>query len=222
MIGLGWGAMVSLGVVGLIDLARIFSALDLLSAAGGEGGIGSAYHRYAIWVGLSGLALVVSAAVFITWFYRAYKNLRRLGVQNMRYGQGWSIGAWFVPILSLFRPKQIANDIWRGSERGAEVSTQWRGLGVPSLVRWWWGLFLAQGVLLEVGQRLVGAGYGKLTPSGEGSFSSGLSQIKAGTVIDVLGSIVAVAAVAFAIVFVSQIGQRLDSIRDDALEPAGR
>jgi hypothetical protein len=77
-------------------------------------------------------------------------------------------------------------------------------------------------VLLEVGQRLVGAGYGKLTPSGEGSFSSGLSQIKAGTVIDVLGSIVAVAAVAFAIVFVSQIGQRLDSIRDDALEPAGR
>jgi hypothetical protein len=217
MIGLGWGAMVSLGVVGLLDLARIFSALGLHSAASAESNLTSEYHGYTVWVGLSGFALLVSAGVFIAWFYRAYKNLRRLGVQNMRYRLGWAIGAWFVPILSLFRPKQIANDTWRGSERGVEVSMQWRQVGVPSLVHWWWGLFLAQGLLLEVGQRMATAGYGKLTRFGEGSVSAGLSQIKTGTVVDILGSITAIAAVVLAIMVVSRISQRLDLIREDAL-----
>jgi hypothetical protein len=217
MIGLGWGVLVSLGVVGLLDLARIFSALGLHSAASAEGNVSSAYHDYTVWVGLGGLALLVSAAVFIAWFYRSYKNLRRLGVQNMRYRLGWAIGAWFVPILSLFRPKQIANDIWRGSERGVEVGAQWRQVEVPSLVHWWWGLFLAQGLLLEIGQRLTGAGYSKLTSFGEGSLSTGLSQIKSGTALDILGALTGIAAVVVAIMVVSQITKRLDVVREDAL-----
>ena len=35
--------------------------------------------------------------------------------RHLRYGTGWAIGAWFIPIFNLFRPKQIANDIDRAS-----------------------------------------------------------------------------------------------------------
>lgn len=216
MSGLAWGAIVCLGIVGLLDLGTIVAAVGLHSAASSEGNVSGEYHTFTTWGGFSGLAFLVSAVLFMAWFSRGYRNLRRMGVQNMRYGPGWAIGAWFVPIFSLFRPKQIANDVWRGSERGVEVSAQWRQVEVPRLVHWWWGLFLAQGTLVWIGQRLTAAGYGKLT-SLEGSAASGFSQINAGTLIDVLGLVTGIAAAIVAIVVVSQLTQRLDLARDDAL-----
>ena len=50
-------------------------------------------------------------------------------MQGLRYGNGWAIGAWFVPILSLVRPKQMANEIWRGSERGVDLAGGEAGRG---------------------------------------------------------------------------------------------
>ncbi len=220
MSGVGWGAMVSLGIVSLLEVVRIFSTLNLHSAASEEGDITSAYHSYSIWVGLAALASLISAAVFIAWFYRSYRNLGRLGVQNMRYGPGWAIGAWFVPILNLFRPKQIANDLWRGSENGVEITTQWRQEPVPSLVHWWWGLFVSQGVLLEIGQQTSASGYSRLTGIGSGSLENGLSQIKTGTMIDLLGAVLSIAAAVTAIALVSRVSKRLDAVRDEALGAA--
>jgi len=213
--GLAWGVFVSFGLLVLLSVVRLVAALHLHSAVTDRGDVSGAYHSYDHWVGLSALVFLVSAGVFIAWFFRAYKNLRRLGVGNMRYGDGWAIGSWFVPILSLVRPKQMANDIWRGSERGVETSTQWRLVDVPSLVHWWWGLFLIQGFLIYFGQRTIESGYGKLTSFT--AFESGLSQIKTGTTVDVLGEIVSVAAVVLAIMVVSRITERLDEIRNDAL-----
>jgi hypothetical protein len=213
--GLAWGVFVSLGLLALLSIARLVTAAHLHSVVTGRGDITGAYHTYNTWVGLSGLVFLLSAGVFIAWFFRAYKNLHRLGVANLRYGTGWAIGSWFVPILSLVRPKQIANDVWRGSERGVETSTQWRLVEVPSLVHWWWGLFLTQGFLVYIGQRTTDSGYGKLTSFT--GFESGLSQIKTGTTMDVLGEIVSIAAVAVAIMVVSRVTERLDEIRDEAL-----
>ena len=102
-------------------------------------------------VALLGLVAFVCAVVFfIRWFRRAYLNLPALGASKLRYKTWWTIGGWFIPIMGLFRPKQIANDIWRAS--GPEGPApgdpyDWRGR-VPSLFQWWWGLFLV-GTWLE-------------------------------------------------------------------------
>ena len=51
---------------------------------------------------------------------------------------GWAIGSWFIPIFNLFRPKQIANDLYRvtaGGKLHAEGADQ-RASGNP-LSRWW-------------------------------------------------------------------------------------
>ena len=63
------------------------------------------------------LLFIATIVLFLMWFSRAYQNVERLGGGPFRYGRGWAIGAWFVPILNVFRPKQIANDIWRGSDQ---------------------------------------------------------------------------------------------------------
>ncbi|MPZ89353.1 MAG: DUF4328 domain-containing protein [Nitriliruptorales bacterium] len=76
-----------------------------------------------------------STISFIWWFRRAYGNLPALG-HARHHGVGWSIGAWFVPILNLFRPKQIAIELWAAGDPPAPPPDP------PGLVGWWWGIFL--------------------------------------------------------------------------------
>lgn len=86
---------------------------------------------------------VIAVIFFITWFSRAYKNLGRLGVEALRWREGWAIGAWFVPFLNFVRPKAIANDIWRGSDPHRQPRTDLlEDTSVPWYFDVWWGLFI--------------------------------------------------------------------------------
>lgn len=58
------------------------------------------------------VAELACAAVFITWFYKAYRNLDRL--KAAQYRPGWAIGGWFVPFLNLWRPYQLARELAAG------------------------------------------------------------------------------------------------------------
>ena len=61
-------------------------------------------------------------------FYCAYENIERLGASDLRASRGWSIGAWFVPILNLVRPEQLMDDIGaRATRRCRRTSPAARG-----------------------------------------------------------------------------------------------
>ena len=88
-------------------------------------------------VALAQFAVFIFAAIFfIRWLHRAYANIVPLAAQYPRYSTGTAIWSWFVPILNLWRPKQVINDVWRratrrrlpirgipGSERNRRAST---------------------------------------------------------------------------------------------------
>lgn len=216
--GLAWGVYVCLGILAILALVKILVAGNLHAVADDGGSfreIHDAYRSYAILTTLWELGVLVSGGVFIAWFFRAYKNLARLGVANLRFRSGWAIGAWFVPIFNMIRPKQIANDIWRGSEPGVDTSVRWRLEPVPSLVHWWWGLFLVQWIVIYIGQQLTTSGYHRYTVLYD--FDSGLSKLGTGTVIEILGSIAAVAGAVLAIKVVARMTERLDWLRAEAL-----
>jgi hypothetical protein len=80
-------------------------------------------------------AFILTSIVFLFFFHRAYSNLAVLGPDEQRWSAGWSVGSWFIPIFNLFRPKQMANDIWRGTD----------GSAVPPVFHWWWAFFLLGG-----------------------------------------------------------------------------
>jgi hypothetical protein len=90
-------------------------------------------------------AFLAAAIAFLAWFARAYRNLARLGVPGLRYASAWAVGAWFVPILNLFRPKQVANDIWRATDPQLR-SDGWHGRDVSPWLHWWWAFWVAGGV----------------------------------------------------------------------------
>ena len=98
---------------------------------------------------------LVAAVVFIRWFHRAYANLPAVGIDGLGHRTGWAIGAWFVPIVSLFWPKRIADEIWRGSNPSMEPdqSDARRRGKVPVFFGLWWLTFLASGFLVSAGSR---------------------------------------------------------------------
>lgn len=97
---------------------------------------------------LEGATLVVTGIAFLIWFFRAYANLPALGATHLRYRTGWAVGAWFIPVLSWFQPKRIANDIWRGSEPDANPDSEPNWVApVSPLPHWWWAALLTSGFL---------------------------------------------------------------------------
>jgi len=57
------------------------------------------------------IAYILSSVMFIQWFRRAYYNLHQK-TNHLSYSEGWAAGAWFVPILNLFRPYQIMKELY--------------------------------------------------------------------------------------------------------------
>ena len=88
-----------------------------------------------------GVLQLAAAVAWIRWFHWAYKNVPGVGGAR-RYGAGWAIGGWFVPILGLWRPKEIANDIWAATARRPDA-----------LLNWWWGLWIFSELLSRLALR---------------------------------------------------------------------
>jgi eukaryotic-like serine/threonine-protein kinase len=128
------------------------SVLDPDSFAGSDAVIASD-ERLAIGAAAVMATFWISAILWLFWFHRAYRNVESFGTVSMRFGTGWAVGAWFVPILNWFRPKQIANDIWRGTDPNPPPG--WIQPPVAPLVHWWWAAWLVGGLLGNVTFRLI-------------------------------------------------------------------
>jgi hypothetical protein len=108
------------------------------------------------WVSVTGtiylVAFVLSTITFVLWFSLAYRNMLAMGAANPRYGPRWAVWSWFIPILNFFRPKQVMNDIWRGSDPRLQPGDEsWQDRSYPALLNWWWGAWLISGIVLRMG-----------------------------------------------------------------------
>lgn len=102
------------------------------------------------------IALLIAAIFFIRWLRRVTENLRPLTEGRLSYGAGWATGGWFVPVLSLWRPKQVVNQAWRLTEsapEGTRRSTRDTSTGVAGFVTLWWLLWV---VTVIVGRIVAG------------------------------------------------------------------
>ena len=59
---------------------------------------------------------IITLIYFLSWFHRAYYNLRLIKGKT-RYAPGWAVGGWFIPIVQLFMPYQIMNELFRDTKR---------------------------------------------------------------------------------------------------------
>ncbi|MBL1096038.1 protein kinase domain-containing protein [Streptomyces coffeae] len=81
-------------------------------------------------------AAVAVMVVWLVWFRRAYVNATVLAPGRQRFGSGYAVGAWFIPVAQLWQPKQMANDIWNSSVPPGP------GRVSRTVLHWWWALFV--------------------------------------------------------------------------------
>ena len=86
------------------------------------------------------LIYITAGVVFIQWFRRAYFNLNlRMGT---KHDDGWAAGAWFVPIICLFRPYQMMKEIDEGLGMLIERRSAKAQRNYASLIGIWWALWI--------------------------------------------------------------------------------
>ncbi len=65
------------------------------------------------------LVFVVAFVLFLMWFRRAYKNIQIIGYE-IKHKDGWAVGDFFVPVISLYYPYNIMTEIWQKMKLTAE------------------------------------------------------------------------------------------------------
>jgi hypothetical protein len=215
-------AVAGLIVVGFIEAFNLYADLryigvvdELLAGGSPSGPEIDAAERVVDVASIAFLAayLLIGPVSFLLWFFRAYANLPRLGMRNLRYTPGWAIGSWFIPIFNLFRPKQIADDLYRATHGGTLHSAgSLKAQPVSPLLHWWWALFLLQGFLANTAARLLIEGDEQLVVSAADS-AEVLRDERAAYLTDVVASGVAIVAIALAVLVVRRITADQEAVR---------
>ncbi|TDC09166.1 DUF4328 domain-containing protein, partial [Streptomyces sp. 8K308] len=143
---------------------------------------------------LHGLGLLATGIVFIIWFHRVRVNAEVFDPTGQRLSRGWAIGAWFTPVVNLWFPKQMANDVWR-------ASTPWGASPGRGVVTAWWVLWVLTLVTNFAG-RLQGLGHEDLTSEEDWDALETQASVFG------LSGLLGVAAGILAVVFVRQLSAR--------------
>jgi hypothetical protein len=156
------GAIIALVAVAVLDVVAVWAdwaRYDLLGRIVNGGGYTVAEattsdNRQSAIALLQILALIVGAFFFIRWFLQAYRNVDALG-GTRDYTEKWAGWAWFVPILSLWRPKQIANEIWRASDPDHPDQAPSKSTPLWGVLAFWWACWLVSNFISQIGARMA-------------------------------------------------------------------
>ncbi|KOX06994.1 DUF4328 domain-containing protein [Streptomyces sp. NRRL B-3648] len=83
-----------------------------------------------------GVALVATAVVYLCWLWRIRVNAEVFDASRHSMKRGWTIGAWFCPVVNLWFPRRIVADSW-------DASAPWGSRSGHSPVNAWWTVWLA-------------------------------------------------------------------------------
>jgi hypothetical protein len=94
-----------------------------------------------------------TALVFCVWAHRTYRNLLLMRVADLEYAPGWTVGAFFIPLVNLVLPYLVYQEMWRASEPGCTRfhDRGWKHTGHGALVICWWLVCVVLMLLTFVG-----------------------------------------------------------------------
>jgi len=90
------------------------------------------------------VAMVGTAAAIMAWLFIAAENLENWGVR-LKWGPGWSIGGWFVPVANLVIPVLVVNELAKASASAVSPQSAPRRTGTGLIAAWWVTFLLGTG-----------------------------------------------------------------------------
>ena len=86
---------------------------------------------------------IVALIMTLYWFYRANKNIHVFGAKEVS-SPIMAVVWWFIPILDLWKPHSVAQQIWKASNPQIILSNgiEWKNSPSSNVIIIWWVLFL--------------------------------------------------------------------------------
>jgi hypothetical protein len=156
--GLGLASAIVVGIVVALDIASTWTTWnayglvrDYVDGAAGVtmDDLNSADKITSAVAGLYLVGLVASGIVFVVWLWQARTNAERLCPAPHRRSRGWIIGSWICPVVNLWFPFMIVDDVYRAS-RPTNSPDLYDLRSVPGgrVLGFWWTLWLG-GLVLD-------------------------------------------------------------------------
>lgn len=98
-----------------------------------------------VFVYLTTLAIVL----FLVWLARARRNAEELSPGASVPSRGWTIGAWFIPVVNFFVTRRLVLDIGRAG------SASWEEKRDTTLVNLWWFTWFTHALVLVVANQVA-------------------------------------------------------------------
>jgi hypothetical protein len=158
-------AILMLAAAAAISMFMMIWNATLVSMIRGD--FGAAYEiadsaTERLYLGVVSLYVViylVTAAVFLMWLHRVYRNLPALGAVGLDTTPGWAVGYFFVPFVNFFKPFRVVREIWRESTPGVGTDEGFGGYtqnsGTPALVGWWWALWIIANIAILASEQVM-------------------------------------------------------------------
>jgi len=100
--------------------------------------------------------LLIGIVVFLMWVYRANKNLHAFNNPVIKFSPGWTVGWFFIPIASFWKPYQAVSEISKASDPNIDPNlNSVDKLPTPAIVALWWAFFLLSNFVSQIAFRLV-------------------------------------------------------------------
>src|SRR5690554_1726951 len=96
------------------------------------------------------IIFITSGFLILRWIHRANNNIRAVGAENLKFTPGWSIGYYFIPFLSLWKPYQAMKEIWKASTN----PKKWENESTPGILPLWWTFWIISNIGFSISLRL--------------------------------------------------------------------
>lgn len=145
---------------------------------------------------VAALALLAAAVVFIVWLWRVRWNAEMFCCGEHRFTRGWVLGSWICPVVNLWYPKQVVDDIVAASDPRTPPQTPvLRDVPGTRLVWGWWLTWVAGLVSGNIVQRGVLGG------------ATELPDLRTNVVLSTISALFTTAAAVLAVILIERIGE---------------
>jgi hypothetical protein len=145
---------------------------------------------------VAAIALFAAAAVFIVWLWRVRWNAEMFCRGEHRFTRGWVLGCWLVPVVNLWYPKQVVDDIVAASDpRTDPLTPVLKDIPGTRLVWAWWLTWVAGLVTGNIVQRGVIHG------------ASQLGDLRTNVILSTVSALFTTGAAVLAVILIQRIGE---------------
>jgi uncharacterized membrane protein len=106
---------------------------------------------------MQSVLFITTSVLFLVWFYRAYRNLHIiLNERKMKSSISMTIWGFIIPIVSLFKPVQITNEITdKHTKILTKLNPNYVRISSKTLIGIWWTFYIVTNVIENITFRTV-------------------------------------------------------------------